>query len=456
MRWKSHALGLAVALTVAAVVALADDPRSPPWKFDVVRLKNGAVFRGLILERTPAIIRFQDVRQKPGRPTVLFYTTFAASEIDSVEALDPSERDRLAARLSEIGHEQSDKQRSARIQISPCEWRGRADAGWQYRSDCFVLTSNAGETIVRRSAARLEQIYAAYARYLPPRVELAKPTTIELIRSLDEYAECLKSEGRPFTNTAFYDPGANRIVCGADLARISDDLEHARIHHQRLRADLDQREVTLARLYKGAELTRLLQPLRATRGQIVAAERAGEAAFDAAARQLFAVLYHEAFHAYLARFVYPPPAPEPPRWLNEGLAQLFESALVEAGELRVGQADRERLARAKELVRKGEFLSLRELVGSTAPQFLSLQPDMRHVVDRHYLAAWAAAHHLTFDRRLLGSPAMEEYLRSLAFGTSPEAAFAAFVGQPIADYERDLAIYIQRLQPDGTLAPAAP
>jgi len=33
-----------------------------------------------------------------------------------------------------------------------------------------------------------------------------------------------------------------------------------------------------------------------------------------------------------------------PLWLDEGLAQIFETALVEAGELRVGHAERSRLA----------------------------------------------------------------------------------------------------------------
>src|SRR5437667_4908190 len=86
-------LGLFAVFIAIQFAARADEPGA--WKFDQVRLKNGNVFRGLILEETPAFVRFQDVRQRPGRPTVLFYTTFARSEIDSINALEDAERAQL-------------------------------------------------------------------------------------------------------------------------------------------------------------------------------------------------------------------------------------------------------------------------------------------------------------------------------------------------------------------------
>jgi hypothetical protein len=52
----------------------------------------------------------------------------------------------------------------------------------------------------------------------------------------------------------------------------------------------------------------------------------------------------------------------------------------------------------------------------------------------------------------LGSEALDEYCRALADGANPQAAFAALVGQSPADYEKEFLAYLQRLQPDGTLA----
>src|SRR5262245_5293752 len=56
---------LAALLGLFSVVSAADD-----WKFDVLRLKNGAVFRGLLIEETDAEVRFRNVRRSPGQPTV--------------------------------------------------------------------------------------------------------------------------------------------------------------------------------------------------------------------------------------------------------------------------------------------------------------------------------------------------------------------------------------------------
>src|SRR5262245_12381855 len=82
---------------------VADEPGGmAAWKFEQLKLKNGTVLQGLIVEQTPTGVRFQNVRQKPGRPTVVFYTTFTANEIESVERLEAADREQLQARLREL------------------------------------------------------------------------------------------------------------------------------------------------------------------------------------------------------------------------------------------------------------------------------------------------------------------------------------------------------------------
>ena len=277
-------------------------------------------------------------------------------------------------------------------------------------------------------------------------------TVIELFQSRTGYEARLKSLGRQFVNVACYDPAANRILCYSDLERLGADLDRVRREHQKLRADLDKQEKELARLYRGSELGRMLAPIRDTRKKLDAADRQNEGLFDESTRRLFAVLGHEAFHAYLASVVYPSPVAGPPRWLNEGLAQIFETAVVEAGELRVGHADRDRLARAKEAVRKKELVPLARLLRSAAQDFLAAHAADRAATDVHYLTAWAVAFHLTFERRLLGTTFLDRYLQALAHGADPEVAFAELVGQSIPAYEAALHRYLLQLQPDGTLA----
>ena len=73
-------------------------------------------------------------------------------------------------------------------------------------------------------------------------------------------------------------------------------------------------------------------------------ERENAAQFDEITRQMFTRLFHEAFHAYVENFVYPQDKCDVPRWLNEGLAQVFEEGILELGTLRLDAPSRTRLA----------------------------------------------------------------------------------------------------------------
>src|SRR5262249_55617728 len=158
-------------------------------------------------------------------------------------------------------------------------------------------------------------------------------------------------------------------------------------------------------------------------GRADKADERNNKAFESATQRLFRTLYHEAFHAYLAAYVYPPQETAVPRWLNEGLAQIFETAIVEAGELRVGHAEATRLDKVQSAVRKDALVPLAALLQSGAKQFVVAHASDRQVADRHYLASWALAFHLTFERRLLGSEAMDRYVQSLRRGRDPLEAF---------------------------------
>src|SRR5262245_61470696 len=98
--WRS--LATWVVLLVGATAASADGPASAAWPLEAVHLKNGTVLRGLIVEDTPALVKFLDVRRQPGRPTVVFPTTFLRREIAKVDRLPVEERDRLKDRLHEL------------------------------------------------------------------------------------------------------------------------------------------------------------------------------------------------------------------------------------------------------------------------------------------------------------------------------------------------------------------
>lgn len=450
---------LALIVVVAgAVAARADGTTSPTWTYDTITLKNGSVLKGLIEESSDECIKFQCVMRQAGRPTITLHTLVPRSEIKRIERLPQMERQTLQARLLDLQQNspQSEKERMEGLDLRRIDWGQKPKSGWQYTSDYFSLRSNAPEEIVRRSALRLEQIYAAYALYLPPRHKGGAPTSVTLLTDMIEYQKLIGAQKRQILNLAFFDPAANRIVCFSDLQQMGERLASVRVQHQQIRADLEAKRAEFARLYKGRELARITKPISDSLLQLDRAAELNTERFNQATLRLFATLYHESFHAYLAGFVYPPRHGELPRWLNEGLAQIFETAILDGKELRVGHADPNRLTRTKEMAGKGELVPVADLIKSGSKQFLLSHIVDRQASDRHYLTSWALAFYLMFEKRLLGSEGMDEYVKRLGEGADPKAAFEELMGMPLAKFEPAFRKYIQLLQADGRIANVGP
>lgn len=440
------------ALLLLALAQAAEPPHVEDWKYDVVRLKNGRELRGLVEEETPRAVRFRYIKRSPGSPTVVFTTSFEPREVRQIERLSPEDRAGLAARIRALDRTgEGENALMEDLELRSVPW-GKGGSGLSYTSDQFVLVSNAREAVVRRAAVRLEQIYAAYMRFLPPRYPAGKPTRILLVHSLAEYRELLRGQGQDLLNPALYDPARNEVVCASELEWLGDELERISKAHAERWKKLCESETEYRRFFKGAELARWLAPVLKTRKQIKEADRANEEAFQRATERLFRTLYHEAFHAYLATFVYPPAEAEVPRWLNEGLAQIFETAILEAGELRVGHADKDRLARVKAALRREELVPLPELLRSGARHFLVAHGTDQEVSNRYYLASWALAFHLMFEQRRLGTPELDVYVRAAKAGADPLEAFQKLVHQPLEEFEKAYHQYLLHLRSDGSVA----
>ena len=59
--------------------------------------------------------------------------------------------------------------------------------------------------------------------------------------------------------------------------------------------------------------------------------------------------------------------------------------------------------------------------------------------------------YLTFDRHLLGTPALDRYVRALGRDADPREAFRALVGQPPGKFEEEFLAYLRKLRADGTV-----
>jgi hypothetical protein len=447
VRWA-----LAAALWLLLFPLLFADPPNhiDTWKFDVLHLKNGHVLRGLVEEEAATHITFCAIHRRPNQPTTKISSRFDLSEVDHIEKLDAAERDILKARMAKL-EPQSEKRRMDALSLKVVPWGKQDKGGFCYSSRFFVLLSDAGEEHVRRAAVRLEDVYTAYASFLPPRRKVDRPTTIRLLRSLAEYREFLKSQGRDLANPGYYDPAANEIVCACGLDELAETLQQKHKENVRLGERLDAQWAEWDKAFKGTIPERLKRQLAADRQKIAEAEEANRDKYKKATNRLFQLLYHEAFHAYLGTFVYPPAEATVPHWLNEGLAQIFETAFVEAGELRVGYPDPKRWDKVRLVLHKDKLCPLRDLLQAGSRPFLVHHADDQEVSDQYYLASWALAYYLTFERKLLGTEELNHYVKALKEGANPLDAFAQLVGQPLGEFEKAESQYLRDLKRDGTL-----
>lgn len=456
------------------ILTVASAPAQPPsasgnWPFDVLVHRGGTTFQGLIVEETADGVTFRLVKRPPGRPTVTLTTFFTKEETKDLKRLADADRATLRERLAELDAA-SNGPRDGAISLEAADWLGRKGGAKRYEGEQFILVSSAPDEITRRAAGRLEQIFTAFARVLPPRHAAARPTRVDLAGTPTDYRDLLKAIDVTAVNAAVFLPADRRIVCGSDLTRLGEELYRVAVHHQQQLATADKTEKELRDLYKTSkpDLERFLAALKKEREKVKAAERANEAAFDRATRRLFAVLFHEAFHSYVMGAVYPPmPAAdvkagkgtgELPRWLNEGLAQLFEDPVIEAGELRVGHADPDRLKRVQDALTgkaggpdAGGLIPLADLIRAGRESFVAAHAGQKQASDRTYLTAWAVAHYLTFEVRAVGTKEFDDYLTAVNTGTDPAQAFATLVKRDLPTFERDLHGFLKKLQPDGTV-----
>ena len=166
--------------------------------------------------------------------------------------------------------------------------------------------------------------------------------------------------------------------------------------------------------------------------------------FKQSASQTLVRLYHEAFHAYLRNNVYPRQKYDVPPWLNEGLAVIFEGGLLEGNTLRVDAPNPAALKKLKADLAGPQPLELEKLLAAGAgsvPLTAGVRPA---AVDRYYVHAWGLAYYLTFEKHLLGSPALEKYLQSGNARIAPAQRFQQLIGVPLRQFEREWRAYILR------------
>lgn len=467
-------------LTVACGVAAADEPvrglATAPWKLEVIELKDGRRLEGLIAAPPAGAadddVFFVQVVRPPGRPMYLIsWGPLAAERVLHCQRLPAAEHERLADRIRAF---RADRER--RLNAETMIDLSRANEGdpWTYAADEFVLESTADPGVTREAALRLTQVFGALETLVPPMVAQGSPTKVRLCGTTAEYRGEQEALGIRVSNPAFFVPARRLLVAGSDMsalvsqrrtaaaanalaARRLEDLDRqlgARL--KALAADLERQGMPAAQRADVVQKarTRWLLERAAEVARIEAADRENEARVAAARRRFYAWLAHEAWHAYAETRLRHPDAPRLPSWLDEGLAQVIESALLEAGELRLDAADPSRLAALQALLRDGVAPPLADILRADADTFIAGHAAATEASGRAYLVAWGLAFDLAVAAPLLTPRAVAALGRG--DGGDAVARFEHLTGMPLERFEPGWRRRIAAVRRSHPIPPVSP
>ena len=360
---------------------------------------------------------------------------------------------------------------SVRIVVAVAVWQcARLATAAEAPPAPYQLRSTASAEVAARVDAHLETQFARYRTLLPPRVKPAATPTIELFGLLDEYRSALARRNLSIANPACYVADGQVVLLGFDGARYDAELKLLRDQADRLRkqdrelnADLNDRlkAEELRFVNQGnspAEARRLTQDRRRKaqqgsaelRSSLATTERALKSGLAAATARMLEAASHEAFHAYVAAYVYPPASGGLPRWLDEGLAQAVEHGTWPANRLQTARAPGELLRRiAAARAARGDdrrLFDLGAVLDAESSKFVlpgstSAGDDAAQDAADTYLAAWSLTQYLLATGRLSAGEKLDRYVADGA--TAPAVRFERWQGRPIAEIQRDWRNYYQ-------------
>jgi hypothetical protein len=152
---------------------------------------------------------------------------------------------------------------------------------------------------------------------------------------------------------------------------------------------------------------------------------------------MWRTLAHEGFHQFLGYEL----GLQVPTWLNEGMAQYFETSEVVNGRLRPGLISKAKLRAAQYLIRAGRAPALAELIQANRATFYA---NARVT----YPMSWALVYYLlNHDREGFRNSSFRRYLQDLKMQRDDIASFQRRFGRDIGQSQRDFEHYILQLEP---------
>lgn len=474
-----RASGAVIIACLVGLTAAEEPPRGltvAPWKLESIELRDGRRLEGLVVDGADEEeLSFVQIVRPPARPMyVITWGPLPRDRIRDVRRLPAAEHDRLVARVQAF---RDDRDRRLNAETAVTLERDSEEGPWRYHAGEFTLESSAEPGITREAVVRLEQVFGGLANLAPPRADgecRDAAIRVRLCGTAAEYREVQESLGVRVANPAFFAPVLRLLVAGSDMPAIAAQhrlaseanaqasvriAELDRQLSERLRAlsaDLEKQGVAAALRADIVQRARARwkQERDADLARIEAADRDNAARTAKARRTFYARLAHEAWHAYAETRLAPAAGDRLPAWLDEGLAQVVESAPLEAGELRLDAPDPVRLVSLQAILRDAVMPPLAELLRVGPQQFVAGHAGETDASGRAYLAAWGLALDLAVLEPVLTPASLAALCRSDA-AADPVASFESLVGRPLAAFEADWRSRMLALRARGA-APVTP
>lgn len=448
---------LFVATLFGCVQALIAQPASESigaWKLEELRTKDGKTYKGLVQDEREHDLDFAEIVQPAGKPMFAVLRWVRKRDILGLTKLPDAEHEQLQRRFEQFRHRTVIEAGKMEDLLLKTEESG-GQTHHLYDGPWFRVDSTTDEETTRRCVVRIEQIFQAYRIVLPPTGRPQETLRVRLYGSLDEYRAELRRLKLSITNPAFYSTRERTILAGSDLDTYSRHLTEIRRDHERARKDWEQRDSDFQKLmpdevsklkaagYTAAEIAdeinlrkaRWKEQLAVKLAQLTEIDRRNDGKFAEVTAQMFAQLYHEAFHAWLDNFVYAKSRKNVPRWLNEGLAQVFESGKLDGQSLRLDAPSPQRLSFLQADLRRNPW-PLAELLHAENPPFLEGHTRDNQAAERTYAYAWGLAWYLAFHEQKLAGPALDQFV-SAAAEQSPIERFEKFTGKKLPHFEKE-------------------
>ena len=466
----------------------------------MIRLKDGTTRSGRILsESKDEIVLETLIKGAKGQVVGSAKVTVARVQVASIDRTTPEAR-RLAEERSKNFGERGLRRAEALNRIVPVPARFQGLQGYRVTGARYVLESSADAGFVKDVALSLDEVFAAYERYFGIRRNGEQKVKVYVFADRLEYEfyNLHAIEGK-MSAVAYYRPADNVIAAynliekekekrvREEIQAYQEDLDRFRAKvtaverqiagmmpalrqqitdefaerrrliqtddkagKEKRLADLDSQEKQAAADLKegrSSAVSQLAEAKRAAAGEMDKARRLIEHNEDVLALQnkvLFETLFHEAFHAFASMYLWKGSGErEFPRWLHEGMACYFETAVVEGAVLVHGapQPGFLRLIREKQIMRT--TLPVEKVVRAGPEEFTLVHASDASRRTDYYVHSWALAHFLALR---VTREQIETYVEEVLSGKDPVAAFERLAGRSCAQLELDLKAHLDGLK----------